>query len=82
MLAMAADWTSALDRARAHAPFLARALERRPQLAELLAAGDGEEALLAAKKVEAADVATALRRERWPWCWPWATLRVHSISTR
>lgn len=65
MLAMAADWTSALDRARAHAPFLARALERRPQLAELLAAGDGEEALLAAKQVKADDVATALRRERY-----------------
>ena len=27
MPAMAADWTSALERAREHAPFLARALE-------------------------------------------------------
>lgn len=61
---MSADWTSALERARNHAPFLARALERRPELAELLAAGEGEEALLAAKHVEASDVATALRRER------------------
>ena len=47
---MAVDWTSALDRARAHAPFLARALERRPELAELLAQGDGEVALRAAKE--------------------------------
>ena len=61
---MAADWTSALTRARAHAPFLARALERRPELAELLATGDGEAALIAAKQVDTEDVATALRRER------------------
>ena len=45
---MAADWTSALNRARDHAPFLARALERRPELAELMAGGDGEAALRAA----------------------------------
>ncbi len=61
---MAADWTSALTRARAHAPFLARALERRPDLAELLATGDGDAALIAAKQVDTEDVATALRRER------------------
>lgn len=61
---MAADWTSALNRARDHAPFLARALERRPDLARMLAEGAGEEALLAAKQVAEADVATALRRER------------------
>ena len=61
---MAADWTSALARARAHAPFLARALDRRPALAEMLAAGDGEGALIAAKQVETDDVALALRRER------------------
>ena len=61
---MAADWTSALARARAHAPFLARALDRRPALAELLAAGEGEAALIAAKQVETDDVAVALRRER------------------
>jgi len=64
MPAMAADWTSALNRARDHAPFLARALERRPDLARMLAEGAGEEALLAAKQVAEADVATALRRER------------------
>ncbi|MBO6768857.1 MAG: bifunctional [glutamine synthetase] adenylyltransferase/[glutamine synthetase]-adenylyl-L-tyrosine phosphorylase [Erythrobacter sp.] len=61
---MAADWTSAIDRARAHAPFLARALERLPDLAERLAAGEGEAALRLAKQVDADDVATALRRER------------------
>ena len=64
MPAMAADWTSALNRARDHAPFLARALERRPDLARMLAEGAGEEALLAAKQVAEVDVATALRRER------------------
>ncbi|MBX7481772.1 bifunctional [glutamate--ammonia ligase]-adenylyl-L-tyrosine phosphorylase/[glutamate--ammonia-ligase] adenylyltransferase [Qipengyuania qiaonensis] len=61
---MAVDWTSALQRARAHAPFLARALERRPGLAEMLDAGDGEAALLRAKRAEGDDVATALRRQR------------------
>ena len=61
---MSADWTSALARARENAPFLARALDRRPDLAELLAAGEGEQALLAAKQVEAADIPTALRRDR------------------
>ena len=61
---MAADWTSALNRARDHAPFLARALERRPELAELMASGDGEAALRAAKQVRATDVASALRQER------------------
>ncbi|UYH54660.1 bifunctional [glutamate--ammonia ligase]-adenylyl-L-tyrosine phosphorylase/[glutamate--ammonia-ligase] adenylyltransferase [Qipengyuania sp. SS22] len=61
---MDADWTSALHRARDHAPFLARALERRPDLAKMLAEGAGEEALLVAKQVAETDVATALRRER------------------
>ena len=61
---MDADWTSALHRARSHAPFLAHALERRADLAELLADGQGEAALLLAKQSRDADVATALRRER------------------
>ena len=63
---MDADWPSALARARAHAPFLAQALGRRPDLAELLAAGEGETALSAAKASGkgAADTAIALRRER------------------
>lgn len=62
----APDWTHALARARAHAPFLRRALERRPALAERLAAGE-DEAALALAKAEGeglADTALALRRER------------------
>lgn len=62
---MAADWQSALDRARAHAPFLARGLERQPELAELLAAGHGEQALAwAAAQGAGSDTGAALRRER------------------
>ncbi len=62
--AMAADWTSALERARAHAPFLARALEKREDLAAMLEQGRGEDALLAAKRTRESDVAAALRSER------------------
>jgi len=59
------DWTSALARARAHAPFLALALDRQPELETLLAAGRGEEALAHARALAGgADVAAALRRER------------------
>ncbi|WP_305097774.1 glutamine-synthetase adenylyltransferase [Croceibacterium aestuarii] len=58
-----ADWKGALERSRAHAPFLATALERRADIAELLAQGRGEEALAAAAVPED-DVAIALRRER------------------
>src|SRR5690606_11742671 len=51
---------------RNHAPFLRLALDRRPELAALLAAGDGEAALAAARSsgegVE--DLGVALRRER------------------
>lgn len=63
---MTADWQSALDRARAHAPFLKRALDRRPELAELLARGDGEGAMAAARAAGEGtdDVGVALRRER------------------
>ena len=62
----AADWTSALARADAHAPFLSRAIERLPELAALLAAGKGEEALARARAAGEGvdDVAVALRRER------------------
>ncbi|HEX8058258.1 MAG TPA: glutamine-synthetase adenylyltransferase, partial [Novosphingobium sp.] len=63
---MTADWTGALARAEAHAPFLSRAMDRLPDLVALLAAGDGEGALAWAKRqgegVE--DVGIALRRER------------------
>jgi glutamate-ammonia-ligase adenylyltransferase len=64
--AMAADWTSALARAREHAPFLARALERQPELAELLAAGDAGGALEWARAAgaKAQSTGVALRRER------------------
>jgi glutamate-ammonia-ligase adenylyltransferase len=59
------DWDSALARARAHAPFLARALDRQPDLAALLAAGEGEAALVWARtQGEHPDTEVALRRER------------------
>ena len=59
------DWDSALDRARTHAPFLARSLERQPDLAGLLAAGEGAAALAWARaQGENPDTEVALRRER------------------
>lgn len=59
------DWASALARARAHAPFLARALERQPDLSALLAAGEGDAALAWARaQGEEPDTERALRRER------------------
>ena len=59
------DWDSALHRARTHAPFLARALDRQPELAALLTAGEGEAALeWARSQGEIADTEVALRRER------------------
>ena len=63
---MTADWQSALHRAQAHSPFLALAMQRRPELVELLAAGEGEAALAAARASGAAvdDPGVALRRER------------------
>ncbi len=63
---MTANWSGAIERAIAHAPFLARGLERMPQLAELMAAGDGEAALAWAKAAgeAATDVPSALRREK------------------
>ncbi|MCT2401582.1 bifunctional [glutamine synthetase] adenylyltransferase/[glutamine synthetase]-adenylyl-L-tyrosine phosphorylase [Novosphingobium mangrovi (ex Huang et al. 2023)] len=63
---MTADWTGAIDRARAHAPFLATVLDRLPDLTEILASGDGEGALAHARAAGqgATDVGVALRRER------------------
>jgi glutamate-ammonia-ligase adenylyltransferase len=59
------DWDSAMARARSHAPFLARALDRQPELAELLAAGQGEAALAWARaQGQHSDTEVALRRER------------------
>ncbi len=63
---MTADWQEALERARAHAPFLAHALDRLPELAVLLESGKGEAALAWAGAAGAGidDVGRALRRER------------------
>jgi glutamate-ammonia-ligase adenylyltransferase len=60
------DWTATLNRARHHSPFLARTLERRPDLAALLAHGDIAAALATATASGKgiADVGVALRRER------------------
>lgn len=63
---MNGDWTHALARARAHAPFLERGLARLPELEALLAAGDGESALAWARAAgeNAPSVGSALRREK------------------
>lgn len=63
---MAANWQSAIERARAHAPFLSQLLDRESDLAALLAEGRCEEALAAARSrgTSISDVALALRRER------------------
>lgn len=63
---MTVDWTGAIARARAHAPFLAGALDRLPELTELLAAGDEAGALAWARAAGAGapDIGTALRREK------------------
>lgn len=63
---MSGQWQDAIERARAHAPFLAKALERLPDLAALLEAGDGEAALEWARRAgaDAPDIPSALRRER------------------
>ena len=59
------DWTHALERARRFAPFLARSLDRLPDLEALLASADGEAALAFARAWgEHEDVGVALRRER------------------
>lgn len=63
---MTADWTGAIARARAHAPYLAGLLDRLPELTEILAAGDGAGALAWAKTAggAASEVGSALRREK------------------
>ncbi len=62
----ATDWTGAVARAQAHSPFLAGLIERHPELAALLASGDGAAALAAARAAGdgAPDLGAALRRER------------------
>jgi len=59
-----ADFASALARARQHSPFLALALQRRPDLADLLAVGQAEEALVLARQTGTDDPARSLRIER------------------
>lgn len=63
---MTGDWQDAIARARANAPFLARALDRQPALEDLLREGDGEAALAWARRAggEAPTCEIALRRER------------------
>ncbi len=59
-------WVDALARARAHAPFLRHALDRQPQLEELLRSGDAAAALEWAQAAGSTmdDAAIALRRQR------------------
>lgn len=58
-------WKDAIARARAHAPFLARALDRQSDLAALLAKGKGEEALRWSRaRGEHEDAGVGLRRHR------------------
>jgi len=60
-----ADWSGALARARAHAPFLALGLDRQPGLEAILAEGRGEDALAHAHTAgEGEEAGVALRRER------------------
>lgn len=63
---MKGDGHHAIERARAHSPFLELALRRQPALADLLERGEAEAALAWARTAgdEATDVPTALRRER------------------
>lgn len=63
---MTADWTGAIERARDHAPYLARTMDVMPDLVALLEAGRGEEALAFAHAAGAGadDVGIALRREK------------------
>jgi len=59
------NWQSAIARARAHSPFLARAMGRLPDIAALCAEGRGEEAIAAAREqAQLADAGIALRGER------------------
>ncbi|WP_427963949.1 bifunctional [glutamine synthetase] adenylyltransferase/[glutamine synthetase]-adenylyl-L-tyrosine phosphorylase [Altererythrobacter sp.] len=63
---MASDWSNALARARSEAPFLANALDRQPELADLLEHGEGEAALEWARSTGQVEgpLESVLRRER------------------
>lgn len=59
------DWYGAIERARENAPFLARTLDRIPDLAELLAVGDAQGAFAYCEQAGGvADTGVALRRQR------------------
>ena len=59
------DWEDAIARACRFAPFLARALDRQPELEALLATGDSESALeWSQARGEHEDTSVALRRQR------------------
>ncbi len=60
------DWSETLVRVRAHSPFLARALDRFPSVAQHLAAGDVDAALAAAHVSGPSEdgIARSLRRRR------------------
>ena len=62
------DWAGALERAEAYSPYLSRAVARHGDLVAMLAAGDGEGALRAAR-------AAGAKSWRWRWFWPWAIWR-------
>ncbi|MGJ8606219.1 MAG: bifunctional [glutamate--ammonia ligase]-adenylyl-L-tyrosine phosphorylase/[glutamate--ammonia-ligase] adenylyltransferase [Marivita sp.] len=59
------DWHEAIARAKAHAPFLSRALDRQPELAAMLERGESEEALVwARERGGGEDIGAGLRRHR------------------
>ncbi len=60
------DWSESLARLRAHSPFLARAMDRFPSVAEQLEAGDPDAALVAAHAAGTSEdgIARSLRRRR------------------
>ncbi len=59
------DWSGAIERAEAHAPFLARALRKQRELREILLAGDIESALEWSRdRGQDDDTGVGLRRER------------------
>lgn len=63
---MSADWTDAIARARAHAPFLREGLHRQPELAEMLGRGESAAAFARIRELsgDAERIETALRRQR------------------
>jgi len=64
-MADTAAWIDALKRARRYAPFLARSLDRLPDLEAVLAQGEGDKALAWAREHgNHEDTGVALRRER------------------